>query len=436
MKKRSLLAAIVLFSASAQSQDSVITAREAVDMAVEQNLRVKIVRSDRDIADINNNWGNAGRWPTITAGVSNTEALTNLNQVLANGSEINRNGVTNNNLNANLNFNWRIYNGMRVKATKERFDELEKMGEIAVSQQITQVGFDVLVTYYNLVRLQQQVKAITAIIDLSRERLHIAETRFNVGSGAKTDMLQASIDLNAQLTALQNLYLQMKNTKATLNTLLNRDPATPVAPADTSFSIQPVALRDYTQKIDSQNYQMLLAQRERNLLVQDRRIINSQRLPVVSLNSVTSFNRTQATGGFFLTNQTYGPNIGIGVGIPIYNSNIFKTQLRVNAVQQKQQQMQMDLLRTEIQRDMQIAYQEYENAIVLADLESRNVKLAEENEFISSERFKKLQGNSIELRQAQLSLIEAQDRLINARFRAKLAATSLQFLAGEIDIRP
>jgi hypothetical protein len=108
MKKRSYLAAIVLFSASVQSQDSVITAREAVDMAVEQNLRVKIVRSDRDIADINNNWGNAGRWPTVTAGVSNTEALTNLNQVLANGSEINRNGVTNNNLNANLNFNWRI----------------------------------------------------------------------------------------------------------------------------------------------------------------------------------------------------------------------------------------------------------------------------------------------------------------------------------------
>jgi outer membrane protein TolC len=85
---------------------------------------------------------------------------------------------------------------------------------------------------------------------------------------------------------------------------------------------------------------------------------------------------------------------------------------------------------------MQIAYQEYENAIALADLESRNVKLAEENEFISSERFKKLQGNSIELRQAQLSLIEAQDRLINARFRAKLAATSLQFLAGELDVRP
>ncbi len=434
--KRKMLLWFVLIVAQAQAQDSLLTARQAVDIAVQENLSIQIVRGDLDIATINNNWGNAGRWPTVTAGLSDVQALTNLNQKLSNGTEINRNGATNNIFNANLTANWRVYNGMRVRATKDRFEELEKMGEIALMQQITQIGFDVLVTYYNLVRVQQQVRAISAIIDLSRERLHIAETRFNVGSGAKTDMLQASIDLNAQLVALQNLYLQVKNNKAVLNTLLKRDPATPIAPTDTSFSIQLVTLADYKQRIDSQNYQMLLAQRERNLLAQDRKIINSQRLPVVSLNSTTSFNRNQASAGLFLTNQTYGPNIGIGIGIPIYNSNIFKTQLRVNTVQQKQQQLQVDLLRTEIQRDMQIAYQEYENALALAELEEANVKLAKENEYISSERFKKLQGNSIELRQSQLSLIEAQDRLINARFRAKLAATTIQFLAGELQISP
>ena len=48
------------------------------------------------------------------------------------------------------------------------------------------------------------------------------------------------------------------------------------------------------------------------------------------------------------------------------------------------------------------------------------------------ERFKKLQSNSIELRQAQLSLIEAQDRYITAAFRAKVASVNLQWLSGEI----
>jgi outer membrane protein TolC len=81
---------------------------------------------------------------------------------------------------------------------------------------------------------------------------------------------------------------------------------------------------------------------------------------------------------------------------------------------------------------MFIAFQEFENAKHVADVEEKNVKIATENNFISTERFKKLQGNSIELRQAQLSLIEAQDRYINALYREKLAALSAQLIIGEV----
>ena len=417
---------------SIYAQDSLLTAKEAVDLALQNNLRIQIAQSDADIARINNNWGNAGKWPTINLNLGNTEAVTNINQKLANGSEIVRNGATNNVLNAALAVNWRIYNGMRVRATKERFDELEKISGIALKQQITQLSYDVLISYYNLVRLHQQTKALEGIIDLSRERVKIAETRFNVGSAAKTDMLQATIDLNAQLITLENLNNQIRQTKADLNNLLRREPSEPIDAADTTYIIQPIALEEYRSKVDSQNYQLLLAQRDRAVLLQDRRIINSQRLPVVTLSSVTNFNRNVATAGFFLSNQTYGPNIGLGIAIPIFNSNIVKTQLRVNEVQQKQQQLQTDLLRTEILRDLQIAFKEYENAITVAEIEKENVKLASENNFIATERFRKLQSNSIELRQAQVSLTDAQDRYINAQYRAKLAATTIQFLAGEV----
>jgi outer membrane protein TolC len=107
----------------------------------------------------------------------------------------------------------------------------------------------------------------------------------------------------------------------------------------------------------------------------------------------------------------------------------------VNELQQQQQQLQYDLLKTEIRRDLQVAYDEYKNALAVSDLEKEYVKLAKENNFISTERFRKLQSNSIELRQAQLSLIEAQDRYINAAYRAKVAAATLQLLAGEVIVQ-
>jgi len=433
--KLKLLVVVLLSGLLTTAQDSVINAREAVDIALQNNLRVQIAKDDQDIARINNNWGNAGKWPTVFANVNNTFTLNSLNQKLTNGTEIKRNGATTNTTNANLAATWRIYNGMRVRATKERFEELEKISDIQFNQEITRLTYDVLVTYYNLVRLNLQVKANDAIIELAAERQKIAETRFNVGSAAKTDMLQASIDLNVVLVNRENIYNSIRNTKATLNNLLQRSPDAAVEAADSTFDIRLVNLQEYKAKIEAQNYQLLLAQRDREVLVQERRIINSQRLPILTLSSTTAYSLSKASAGLFITNQTYGPNVGLGLVIPIYNSNIFKTQLRVNEVQQKQQQSITDQLRNELQRDMQIAYEEYENAVKTSEIERANVKLAEENNFISTERFRKLQGNSIELRQAQESLSNAQDRFIDSRFRIVLAATTMQLIAGEVIVK-
>jgi outer membrane protein TolC len=420
------------FALQAQQDSTVLNAQDAVRIALEKNLNIKIVQEDLTIAKINNTWGNAGRWPTITAFMQNTEAVTNLDQQLSNGTNIKRNGVTNNVLNGNLTAQWRIYNGQRVVASKRRFEELEKIGQINVEAQMQQISFDVLVTYYNIVRLNQQVKAFSGIIALAEERLKIAQTRFEVGSAAKTDMLQSAIDLNGQQNSLVDIKRQIQNNKAILNTLLLRPANQELTVADSVFTIPVMSYEEEIAKIDTQNLNLLRIQRERALLVEDRRIINSQRLPIFSVNSVTNFNRNKSSAGLFLVNSSYGPNIGVSLAVPIYNSNIFKTQLRVNEVQQKQQYMQQELLKTQVQRDLLIAFQEYQTAIRIAEMEQKNVKNAEENNFIATERFKKLQGNTIELRQAQLSLIEAQDRYINAVFRSKIAALSIDLLTGEV----
>jgi outer membrane protein len=436
MKKREILSSLpclLFFTISGlKGQDSVFSAREAVDLALQQNLGIQIAMSEVDIARINNNWGNAGKWPVISAGIGNTEALTNLNQQLSNGSEIKRNGVTNNIVSANLAANWRIYNGMRIRATKDRFEALEKMSELQLKQEVNTLTLEVLQTYFNLVRLNLQARATKAIITLSLEREKIAETRFNVGSAGKTDLLQASIDLNSQQVTLANLYQQIRVEKSNLNTLMRRNPDEQLVIADTSFSIPSLSIETYREKAMSQNLQLLMAQRERAVLLEDKRIINAQRLPVLSLSSVTSFNRNKATGGFFLTNQTYGPNIGLNLSVPIFNGNITRTQLKTQEIRLRQQSLQTEALKTIIRRDLQIAFDEYKNALEVSTVEQKNVTLARENNFISTERFKKLQSNSIELRQAQLSLIEAQDRYITAAFRAKLASVNLQWLSGEI----
>jgi outer membrane protein len=422
----------IAFLTNLQAQDSSFTLKQSLDLAIKQNLDIQIAQSDLEIATINNNWGNAGALPVVTGNIGNSEARTNINQKLANGSSIERNNVANSSINANIGVSWRVFNGFRIRATKNRFDVLEKMGEMAVKQQIDQIIFNVTNVYYNLVRLNKQIKATKAIIELSKERLKIAETRFYVGSGAKTDMLQAGIDLNAQLVNLNRILNQVENTKAGMNALLQRNPNTPFHTSDNDFAIVKIDFNNLMQKLESQNNLLQISAQEKINLLNERKIINSQRLPSITLNTSTLLNRSKSTAGFFLTNQTFGPNIGLAVGVPIFNGNVNKTQLKVNEIQVKQQANQQENLKTNLQRDLLIAYQDYLNAIENAKIEENNVKLAEENNMISTERFRKLQSNSIELRQAQLSLIEAQDRFIDAQFQAQIAVSTLLFISGEI----
>jgi len=433
--RHKILGWLVLAPFCLRAQDSLLTESDAIKLALQNNLQIQIARNDVEAATLSNNWGFAGRWPTVTAGASDVEYSTNILQQTSSGQTTKKNGATQNSLNANITGTWRIYNGSLVVATKARLNELQAIGEIALQSQVNSVIFDVLTSYYNILRLKEQVKAYRAIIDLSQERYTIAETRFNVGSAAKTDMLQAGIDLNEQKINLISIESQILKTKVILNTILRRETSTPLD-VDSVFEISKLDLGAYAQKVQTNNYDILIARHQLAVLMQEGRQINSQRLPTLTLNSATTYSRTKASAGFFLINQSYGPNIGLGLGIPIYNSNIYRTQARVNKVAQETQQLQIETMSTQVTRDLVNAFTEYDNATQTADIERRNTLLAKENNFISTERFRKLQSNSIELRTAQLSLIDAQDKLINALFRAKLAEISIKLLAGELAIPP
>ena len=56
----SFLACVIALSAGAQDSTR-LTAQQAVEIALQNNLSIQIAQTDLDIARINNNWGNSGR---------------------------------------------------------------------------------------------------------------------------------------------------------------------------------------------------------------------------------------------------------------------------------------------------------------------------------------------------------------------------------------
>ena len=85
-----------------------------------------------------------------------------------------------------------------------------------------------------------------------------------------------------------------------------------------------------------------------------------------------------------------------------------------------------------MQSNLTNAYLNYSNGLKLVELEQKNMELVKENNFINLERFKKLSITSVELRQGQINYTDAQTRLINAQYQAKIAEAEMLLLVGEI----
>ncbi|MBK8086983.1 MAG: TolC family protein [Chitinophagaceae bacterium] len=432
-KKLKLLSLVCLINIAGFSQMPVkLSVEEAIQIAVEKNFDVVIEKNAQQIGKINNNWGNAGAYPAIGINSTLSIASNNLEQKLSNGTTIQRNGAILRNINAGFAVSWRIFDGMRMFATKKRLEELETIGELTFRRQINATVFDVIAAYYQIVQLNQQKKAFQETVKFFEARKQIAESRFTIGTAPKTDFLQAQVDLNQQKASLLSIENSVRVAKANFNNLLSRTP-------ETAFDVQEVIQPDATisfaslqQKSQTDNYDLLLAQSSLSVLVQQKREIISQRLPSVTLNGNYNFAQSKNDAGFTLSNRNIGPNGNIGVAIPIFQGGNIRRQERVADINIKNQQIVIDQLKNQVSTSLVSAYYNFQNAVNLVELEKSTLLLIQENNVIATERFRKLAITSLELRQVQIDYINGQTRYINALYMAKLAEAEMKLLAGDL----
>lgn len=420
----------MMWSATAQN---VLTLNDAIQQALSKNFDLQIARNDEDVATLLNNWGNAGRLPTVSAAAGYNFSNNNLDQRLSNGTNIKRNGASFQSENASVVAQWRVFNGFRVVAAKSRLDEQQKIANLNVRQQANVLVYNVISSYINLLRFQAQQKANQETLLLFEERMKLAENRFNIGVAGKSDYLQAAADYNAAKTNIMTIENNIEQEKVRLNNILSRNPSEAFTTSDASMTDVSFDDRDkILAAIDTLNPSMLMARSQLAVLYQQQREINANRLPTVTLNAGAGLNNSVNSAGFTLRNTTYGPNAGIQLAIPIFQGGVVKQNLKVNAVQQKSQQVQIESLRNDLMTALAAAYSNYNNAKKLYDLELQTLEVVKENNVIAMERFRKASITSVELRQTQINLIESQTRMINAQYQMKQAEADVLLVMGKL----
>lgn len=429
LKYRSLVWGFLFVSVNVFAQET-LTVEQAVEIALKNNYDILLAKNEAEIADRNNTVGNAGMLPRITGNVGDNFTLNNLNQKFSNGNEINTNGVTGNNLSAGVALNWTLFDGLKMFATKSKLKRLEEIGELNFKDEVQTVVANVMLAYYDVVRAEQQLKAIDEAIKISEERVKLADAKFQVGTSGKTDWLQAKVDLNAQKSAALTQRKTIEQRKGDLNNLLARN-------TETDFSVTdsiPLNLAEQltAEDLDNKNFQLQAAMKNVEVAKYSKKEIFSQFLPLLNANLGYNYNRSNNSAGFFLVNQTNGMNAGFTLSVPLFNGLNTLRQNKIAAIQITSSQFNLEKARFQTKLNFYKALKDFQNAQQLLKLEEENIQLANENNKIATERFRLSQSTSIEFREAQKSYIDALTRLVNARYMAKAAETELKRLRGEL----
>ncbi len=435
MMKKFLLP-LLLLPGIASTAQRILSLEEAIGTALKNNYDIQISRNDSLVAALDYSFRNAAFFPRLNGSINSTWNNNDQKVTLADGTKREQKNIKSNNLNAGINLNWTLFDGLRMFATREKVEEFVKLGELGIKNQVINSVATVINTYYNIVRQKQQLKAIEEQMSISQTRVTLAERRLDIGVGTKPDVLQSKVDLNAQKAAQleqQTLIVQLKEQ---LNQLMNSPSSTGYDVVDSIPLNTELALGDIQTGIENNNPLLQINRKNIDIAGITLRERKAERWPTVALNSNFNLSRTnnQTVINPFspLFNQNQGLNYGFTAAIPIFNNLTAKRQIRQAELDIRFQQLFYDNQKSLLNVAVMNAFMEYEQQKKALALEEENILLAKENVSIALEVYRLGGSTFIQLREAQKSLEDAYNRLIAARYNTKLAETELLRLKGDL----
>jgi outer membrane protein len=291
-------------------------------------------------------------------------------------------------------------------------------------------------TYYNIVRQKQLLKAIEEQMSISQTRVDLAQRKLEIGVGAKPDVLQSKVDLNAQKARQLEQQTLIAQLKEQLNQLMNVPQGATYEVKDSIPVNNKLILEEIQGAVTTNNPALKILQKNIDIAGLTLKERKAERYPVVNFNSNYNYNRAdnKAVVNPFqpLFSQNKGFNYGLSATIPIFNNSIVRRNIQQAELDIQYQQLLFKNQQAQLNLTVINAYKEYGQQQKALQLEEENIVLARENVSIILETYRLNAATLLQLREAQRSLSDAYDRLIAARYNTKVAEIELLRLKGEI----
>lgn len=432
--KRVLITLALLVTASAWADAQTLTLHNCLEKGLENNYSLRISRNQEEVAHNNATLANAGYLPSIDLNAGYNADLANSDSKLRTTGETTevRNSFDQS-LNAGIGVSWTIFDGFKISTNYKQLKELERMGELNTRITLEDFIAGLTAEYYNFIHQKLRLANYYYAVKLSKERLRIVEERYNIGNFSRLDYQQAKVDFNADSAQYIKQQEVVLTSRIALNEMMAIDEVyTPIETNESTIvSDTTLQFGQLWEKMLANNAALLLANRSNTLAELDYKKVISRNYPYVRLNAGYDYTFNKYDTNSYTSRSNWGGSAGVTVGFNLWDGNR-KRERRNAKIEIENARLERNRLELALKAELGNLWQAYRNNIQLLNLEKQNVITARENHEIAKERYMLGDISGIEMREAQKSLLDAEQRLLSVEYDTKLCEISLLQITGEV----
>ncbi|WP_055444429.1 TolC family protein [Lacinutrix himadriensis] len=410
-----------------------LSPEDAVNYVLDNNYGIKIANKNLEVSENNTSIYNTGYLPTVTGNAGATYNLDNNESEFSDGSTTSLNGAESSRYNASLDVNYTLFDGLGRKYNYKRLKEQYQLSELQARETIENTIIELFSIYYNVAQLSENATTFQQTLSISKDRLVRSEYQFEYGQNTKLEVLNAEVDINNDSINLINTKQQLNNTKRDLNFVMGNQVADDFTVKTEINFLLDINKADLLEKAKSRNVALLQADKSIQISKLDIKTGKSSYLPTLGLVGSYGWNKSDNNAASFLAGSTNtGLSAGLNLSWNIFDGGSTLITVKNAEVALKNQELQKEQILLSLERDFNNAWDDYQNKLTIFRVQENNIITAQNNFDRSQEKFKIGQVNSIEFRQAQLNLLNAELSRNQAKYQAKLSELQVLQLSGEL----
>jgi outer membrane protein len=428
--KNIFLVIIIFFGFNLNAQN-ILTIDQAKAITLANNFGIKIAKNNVTLAQNQTDKSVNSYLPIVSATAGVNGNFGGSTQTFGNGNEAATANAFTWGGNGSVRADYTVFD-QRRDLTLEQLRASLNLSNLQLKQTIEQNLLQVYNGYYQVAQLAENVNALREAIAISQERLRRAEYQLDFGQGSGLNILNAQVDTQRDSVNLLNAKMNLENAKRNLNVSMGRNTIEDFEVETNTGLDEALNLESLVEQAKKDNIALQVNRQNLSVSEMNLQIIDAEKRPTVSAGASYAFSYSDnPTGAFIDRSNSRGLAANIGVSYTIFDGsrNIRKQNAVINLTNQK---LQIDQFQQQLERDIINAWSNYQNAIFILQVEENAVETNRENFAQTEERIKNGQLTSIEFRQAQLNLLNAQTSLNNAKFDAKLREIQLMQLVGKL----